>query len=234
MHWCLLTARYLVALVSSLLLTHSWMLVRALCVVTGLHRPSCCPLRNVCLPCPPGSLDDLVQYVVVRADLAAPPHEWPAGALMAQAVHAALAAAVAYASHPATAAYTAQPGGAYRPGALTAAAATAAGQPADAPQMHTVVLSAKSETVLENLAAKLAAVPLDFVLWREQPEGVATALATRVRWGRLGCVDGTSGCGGRRRGCTRWGSRRRRRENDRGCCLLPCLDCVSDGPERHL
>lgn len=162
------------------------MLVRALSVVTGLHRPCCCPLRTVCLPCPPASLEDLVQYVVVRADLAAPPHEWPAGALMAQAVHAALAAAVAYASHPTTAAYTAQTGGAYRPGALTAAAATAAGQPADAPQMHTVVLSAKSETVLENLAAKLAAVPLDFVLWREQPEGVATALATRVRWARLG------------------------------------------------
>lgn len=142
---------------------------------------------------------DPVQYVVVRADLAAPPHDWPAGALMAQAVHAALAAAVAYANHPVTVAYTAQRGGAHLPGSLApppppssatspqggdpdvAAAATNAAAAASAPQMHTVVLAAKGEAALERLASKLEAAALDFVLWREQPEGVATALATRVR-----------------------------------------------------
>lgn len=137
---------------------------------------------------------DPVQYVVVRADLAAPPHGWPAGALMAQAVHAALAAAVAYADHPVTAAYTAQRGGAHLPGSLappspppsppSSATSLAGGDPdaadtAAAPQMHTVVLAAKGEAALEGLAAKLEAAALDFVLWREQPEGVATALATR-------------------------------------------------------
>lgn len=173
---------------------------------------------------------DPVQYVVVRADLAAPPYGWPAGALMAQAVHAALAAAVAYADHPVTAAYTAQRGGAHLPGSLapppprlsppSSATSLAGGDPvaadtAAAPQMHTVVLAAKGEAALEGLAAKLEAAALDFVLWREQPEGVATALATRVRLvgggaGVVGLFTCSQGAGGGGRGI-------------RACCRASCV-----------
>lgn len=188
--------------------------------------PPSFPFPTLTLPTAPPV--DPVQYVVVRADLAAPPHGWPAGALMAQAVHAALAAAVAYADHPVTAAYTAQRGGAHLPGSLappspppsppSSATSLAGGDPdaadtAAAPQMHTVVLAAKGEAALEGLAAKLEAAALDFVLWREQPEGVATALATRVRLvgGGAGVVGlFIDGAGGGRRGI-------------RGCCRAACV-----------
>ncbi|XP_077032489.1 putative peptidyl-tRNA hydrolase PTRHD1 [Agelaius phoeniceus] len=38
----------------------------------------------------------LVQYVVLRGDLARPPHSWPLGAVVAQGCHAALAAVHGY------------------------------------------------------------------------------------------------------------------------------------------
>ncbi|NXB36304.1 PTRD1 hydrolase, partial [Eulacestoma nigropectus] len=55
----------------------------------------------------------LVQYVVLRGDLARPPLSWPLGAVVAQGCHAARAAAHAYREHPDTGAYLEQ-GGAMR------------------------------------------------------------------------------------------------------------------------
>lgn len=55
----------------------------------------------------------LVQYVVLRGDLARPPLSWPLGAVVAQACHAALAAVHTHRQHPDTGAYLEQ-GGAMR------------------------------------------------------------------------------------------------------------------------
>ncbi|XP_074392539.1 putative peptidyl-tRNA hydrolase PTRHD1 isoform X2 [Zonotrichia albicollis] len=50
----------------------------------------------------------LVQYVVLRGDLARPPLSWPLGAVVAQGCHAALAAVHGYREHPDTGAYLEQ------------------------------------------------------------------------------------------------------------------------------
>lgn len=55
----------------------------------------------------------LVQYVVLRGDLARPPRSWPLGAVVAQGCHAALAAAHRHCQHPDTRAYL-ELGGAMR------------------------------------------------------------------------------------------------------------------------
>lgn len=47
----------------------------------------------------------LIQYVVLRKDLSQAPLSWPAGALVAQACHAATAALHVHREHPHTAAY---------------------------------------------------------------------------------------------------------------------------------
>ena len=47
----------------------------------------------------------LVQYLVLRKDLSQAPFSWPAGALVAQACHAATAALHTHRDHPHTAAY---------------------------------------------------------------------------------------------------------------------------------
>lgn len=47
----------------------------------------------------------LVQYLVLRKDLSQAPLSWPAGALVAQACHAATAALHVHREHPHTAAY---------------------------------------------------------------------------------------------------------------------------------
>lgn len=47
----------------------------------------------------------LVQYLVLRKDLSQAPFSWPAGALVAQACHAATAALHIHRDHPHTAAY---------------------------------------------------------------------------------------------------------------------------------
>ena len=47
----------------------------------------------------------LVQYLVLRKDLTQPPFSWPAGAVVAQACHAATAALHLHRDHPHTAAY---------------------------------------------------------------------------------------------------------------------------------
>ena len=98
----------------------------------------------------------LVQYVVLRRDLAS---TWPLGSLVAQACHACVAAVSQSADHPHTAAYCAP------------------GEALDA--MHKVVLEVKGEPQLRALAAALAEAGVGHRLWIEQPEGVATCLATQ-------------------------------------------------------
>ncbi|KAM6324019.1 putative peptidyl-tRNA hydrolase PTRHD1 [Aegotheles albertisi] len=98
----------------------------------------------------------LVQYVVLRGDLARPPRSWPLGAVVAQGCHAALGAAHAHRQHPDTRAYL-EMGGA----------------------MRTVVLEAPDEAALTALAETLREQSIDHELWMEQPENVATCLALR-------------------------------------------------------
>ncbi|XP_064911635.1 putative peptidyl-tRNA hydrolase PTRHD1 [Columba livia] len=98
----------------------------------------------------------LVQYVVLRGDLARPPLSWPLGAVVAQACHAALAAVHTHRQHPDTGAYLEQ-GGA----------------------MRTVVLEAPDEAALVALAETLKQHDIDHEVWTEQPENVATCLALR-------------------------------------------------------
>lgn len=96
--------------------------------------------------------EDLVQYVVVRSDL-----DWPMGSVIAQGIHAAIRA-----THPADDAHTAAYVSPSAPG-----------------QMTTIVVSAKDEGVLHTTAARLDAAGVRYALWTEQPEGIATALASR-------------------------------------------------------
>ncbi|XP_062370552.1 putative peptidyl-tRNA hydrolase PTRHD1 [Cinclus cinclus] len=98
----------------------------------------------------------LVQYVVLRGDLARPPLSWPLGAVVAQGCHAALAAVHAYREHPDTSAYLEQ---------------------GDA--MRTVVLEAPDERSLLSLSERLQREELDHRLWWERPDGIPTALALR-------------------------------------------------------
>ncbi|XP_004582695.2 putative peptidyl-tRNA hydrolase PTRHD1 [Ochotona princeps] len=98
----------------------------------------------------------LIQYVVLRKDLSQAPLSWPAGALVAQACHAATAALHVHREHPHTVAYLQELG-----------------------RMRKVVLEASDETVLRELAQTLQQGDIDHVLWLEQPENVATCLALR-------------------------------------------------------
>uniref|UniRef100_H0ZY10 peptidyl-tRNA hydrolase n=2 Tax=Taeniopygia guttata TaxID=59729 RepID=H0ZY10_TAEGU len=98
----------------------------------------------------------LVQYVVLRGDLARPPRSWPLGAVVAQGCHAALAAVHGYREHPDTGAYLQQ-------GAA----------------MTTVVLEAPDEDSLLDLAKSLKEKDVDHKLWVENPEGIPTCLALR-------------------------------------------------------
>ena len=99
--------------------------------------------------------DTLVQYLVLHR----PKKGFSLGALVAQGAHAAVAAVFASRDAPHTRAYC---------------------DPARIDAMHKVCLEAPSREALEALAAVLAAAtpPVAFKLWVEQPEGVATALAT--------------------------------------------------------
>lgn len=108
--------------------------------------------------------EPLVQYVVVRRDLM---NEWPTGSVIAQAVHASVAAVWKTKSSDNTRAYCEQRGN----------EAPEPGQVSD--QMHTVVLEAKNEPSLLKLADKLKEAEIEFILWKEQPEHIHTALATQ-------------------------------------------------------
>lgn len=107
--------------------------------------------------------DPLVQYVVVRRDLM---DQWPTGSVIAQAVHASIAAVWQSRETSNTTTYCNQPGN----------AETASGF---ATQMHTVVLEAKNEAALSKLADSLRAADVHFAVWREQPENILTALAAQ-------------------------------------------------------
>ncbi|RLM75429.1 putative peptidyl-tRNA hydrolase PTRHD1 [Panicum miliaceum] len=104
------------------------------------------------------AVDVLVQYVVLRRDLA---DAWPLGSVVAQGCHAAVAAVWAHRDHPDTAAYCA---------------------PGNLDSMHkacsTVTLEVKGETQLKNLAEKLEAAGVRHKLWIEQPENIPTCIAT--------------------------------------------------------
>ncbi|XP_028731093.1 putative peptidyl-tRNA hydrolase PTRHD1 [Peromyscus leucopus] len=98
----------------------------------------------------------LVQYLVLRKDLAQAPFSWPTGALVAQACHAATAALHLHRDHPHTVAYLRELG-----------------------RMRKVVLEAADETTLKELAETLQQKDIDHMLWLEQPENIATCIALR-------------------------------------------------------
>ncbi|KAM9636151.1 putative peptidyl-tRNA hydrolase PTRHD1 [Trichechus inunguis] len=98
----------------------------------------------------------LVQYLVLRKDLSRAPFSWPAGALVAQACHAATAALHIHRDHPHTEAYLQELG-----------------------RMRKVVLEASDENTLKELAETLQQKNIDHVLWLEQPENIATCIALR-------------------------------------------------------
>ncbi|KAM5319924.1 putative peptidyl-tRNA hydrolase PTRHD1 [Glossophaga mutica] len=98
----------------------------------------------------------LVQYLVLRKDLSQAPFSWPAGALVAQACHAATAALHTHRDHPHTIAYLRELG-----------------------RMRKVILEAPDETTLKELAETLQQKNIEHVLWLEQPENIATCLALR-------------------------------------------------------
>jgi len=97
----------------------------------------------------------LLQYVVLRKDLRE--LGWPLGSVVAQACHACVAALWLSREEGSTQAYCS-------PEALDS--------------MHKVVLEVKGETQLRALAEALQAAGVAHKLWVEQPEGVATCLAT--------------------------------------------------------
>lgn len=100
--------------------------------------------------------DPLVQYVALRRDLATELN-WPLGALVAQACHAAVAAL----------------GSAMEDSEEIARRYLAAGS-----SMRTVVLQVSSESELLRLRDKLKQREIGHVLWREEPEMIPTALAS--------------------------------------------------------
>lgn len=106
--------------------------------------------------------DPTVQYIVVRRDLMS---TWPTGSLMAQAVHASVAAIWESRNDTATSAYCSLPGN--------------GDDTASNPQMHTVVLEAPNESSIHKLATKLTEADIKYVMWREQPEDYVTALAAK-------------------------------------------------------
>ncbi|CAL5030208.1 unnamed protein product [Urochloa decumbens] len=100
------------------------------------------------------AVDVLVQYVVLRRDLA---DAWPMGSVVTQGCHAAVAAVWEHRDHPDTAAYCG---------------------PNNLDRMHKVTLEVKGETQLKNLAEKLQAAGVRHKLWIEQPENIPTCIAT--------------------------------------------------------
>ena len=100
--------------------------------------------------------DPIVQYVVVRKDLLAPPLSWPVGSVVAQACHACLAVVWEHRDDEHVTAYLAHPD-----------------------TMRKVIKECKSEAQLRNLADRCAADDIAFKLWVEQPEDTPTALALK-------------------------------------------------------
>lgn len=97
----------------------------------------------------------LVQYVAVRKDLLTA-LKWPVGAVITQACHATAAVLHIFQNDPNTVEYM-----------------------ADLDRMHKVVLEVATVDELLALADSLATDNIDYKLWIEQPEDVATCLATK-------------------------------------------------------
>ena len=97
----------------------------------------------------------LVQYIIVRTDLR-DSLCWSMGSVMAQACHASTAAIHTFAGNEDTKKYL-----------------------ADLDNMHKVICGIDNEVKLAQLSEKLEQEGIDFVLWREQPENILTAIALR-------------------------------------------------------
>jgi len=119
---------------------------------------------------PPKKSDPVVMYIVVRRDLMTD-MQWPMGSVIAQGVHAAL-------------------GSLWEP-SDNDQATDAGSEPGELPRapekmstefikkMHTVVLEAKNEANLTKLGENLDAAKIAYAFWREYPEDIITALATK-------------------------------------------------------
>ncbi|KAI8058015.1 GE26143 [Syncephalis plumigaleata] len=94
-------------------------------------------------------------FVIVRKDLVKS-LDWPIGAVMTQACHAATAALWETRHLPDTIAYM-----------------------DDLPNMHKVVLETKSLTSLETVSEKLKTLDVQHYRWIEQPENLLTCIATQ-------------------------------------------------------
>lgn len=114
------------------------------------------------------SADPIVQYVVVRRDLM---DSWPTGSVIAQAVHASVAAIWENRSDNETINYCGQPGNNDNTNSGIESISSS--------QMHTVVLEAKNEDAILKLAQKLTDNDIKFATWKEQPENFVTALAAK-------------------------------------------------------
>lgn len=105
----------------------------------------------------------LIQYILVRRDLITV-HKWSMGSLMAQAVHAGVAAVWASQQSESTIRYCEH--------------VNAANDGQERPQMHTIVLEAKGEEDIIEVGQKLKQDEIGFQMWKEQPENTITALAS--------------------------------------------------------
>ncbi|CDI84901.1 hypothetical protein, conserved [Eimeria praecox] len=103
-----------------------------------------------------GESDPLVQYVVVRRDLASA-LQWPLGAVVAQACHAAVDALGL---------------------AMDQSKDEAQNYLAQGSSMRTVVLQVSDECELLKLRDKLVKNQIFHKLWQEEPEKIPTALAS--------------------------------------------------------
>ncbi|ONM14212.1 putative peptidyl-tRNA hydrolase PTRHD1 [Zea mays] len=125
------------------------------------------------------AVDVLVQYVVLRRDLA---DAWPLGSVVAQGCHAAVAAVWAHRDHPDTAAYCAPDNLDRMHKAWISLSIVSTWNLNHCLQSHghglMVTLEVKGETQLNNLAEKLAAAGVRHKLWIEQPENIPTCIAT--------------------------------------------------------
>uniref|UniRef100_T1JCY8 peptidyl-tRNA hydrolase n=1 Tax=Strigamia maritima TaxID=126957 RepID=T1JCY8_STRMM len=99
----------------------------------------------------------LVQYVIIRGDLQKV-LKWSLGAIIAQACHATAAIVYTFRNDPNVMQYT-----------------------KDLDKMHKVILEIPDDISLQILAATLSHDNIDFKLWIEQPENIATCLATKPK-----------------------------------------------------
>lgn len=103
----------------------------------------------------PNMSTELIQYIVVRKDLITD-LQWPFGAVIAQACHAATAVTHLFHDDPDTQKYF-----------------------QDLDNMHKVVLEAPHEKELASLRDKLVENNVKHKLWIEQPENIPTCLVCK-------------------------------------------------------